>query len=169
MFTRSWLVAVSVLVLAGCSAGAPPAADDDAAPPPPSSESASIPCSFLSTAEVAATAAWDPGGSWQEVAVDAATCDWVNEFVDYTLTVQVLTGREASLAAITERTEDVKVAYHDTRATREDGMLVTVWVVAGADYLVMVTQGPALLEDEKFTALAGIAALAFENSPLNVG
>jgi hypothetical protein len=82
----------------------------------------------------------------------------------------VLPNRDAVLRSIPDRTEEVMVAYTATQGVRDDiGMLEAVYPIAGRDYIVKLSQEPALLDDDQFTALAATAALAFENSPLNVG
>ncbi len=149
------------------SEAAPPAAE----PAPPAAWSTSVPCSFLTEAELAEGTQWDPAGTWSAADAESGmACVWTNFEAEYRLTVHVLSNRAAVLGSIPDRTEEVMVAYTATQGVRDDvGLLEAVYPIAGRDYIVKLSQEPALLDDDKFTALAATAALAFENSPLNVG
>ena len=133
-----------------------------------------MPCSFLTDADLATAMGWDVEdteefGGWLETDLEAGTaCSWQND--EFAVTVQVFTGREATFSGIAERTEDILVGYTATRATRDEiGLINSVWIEAGLDYVVQVSQEPSLLVEEAFARLAYTAALAFENSPMNVG
>ena len=130
-----------------------------------------MPCSFLSEGELAEGTQWDPAGTWSAADAESGmACVWTNFEAEYSLTVHVLPNRDAVLGSIPDRTEEVMVAHTATQGVRDDvGLLEAVYPIAGRDYIVKLSQEPALLDDDKFTALAATAALAFENSPLNVG
>ena len=174
--TRVGVAVAAIILLAGCAAGgvAPAPEPEPDREPQPSSQGGSVPCSFLNEADLAQAMGWTDEqtvefGGWVETDLEGGTaCSWTHD--EFTVTVQVLTGREANYAAITERTEDVMVMYTMTRATRDAvGTVNAVWIEAGLDYLIKVSQEPALLVDETFGELAYTAALAFENSPMNIG
>jgi hypothetical protein len=170
--TSALALVAALTLLVACSGGG--AGTEPEEEPVPASEGASVPCSFLTDTDLAAAMGWDAEdteefGGWLETDLEAGTaCSWTND--EFSVTVQVFTGSARTLGAITERTEDVMVGYQATRATRDAvGLIVSVWIVAGADYVVKVTQSPTLLVDERFADLAYSAALAFENSSMNVG
>jgi hypothetical protein len=165
--------AAAMLILAGCAGGGGVEPEPDREPVP-ASQGSSVPCSFLTDADLGVAMDWDADeteefGGWEETDLEGGTaCSWTND--EFTVTVQVLTGRQANYSAITERTEDIMVGFTATRATRDAvGGVTAVWIEAGLDYLVKVSQNPALLVDETFAELAYTAALAFENSPMNIG
>jgi hypothetical protein len=116
------------------------------------------------------------GGTWTEDDDPApGTCSWSNDEQLTTIAVEVRQGIDETLEGVEAGTgtevEEVEVGaavatgVRDTAADR----LGSLYVPAGADSVVKLTQSPLKVDDEAMVALAESAAIAFEDLPAGGG
>jgi hypothetical protein len=128
-------------------------------------------CGFLSAAELSAVVPFDSSSGWDEFALSETACEWQSPDHGLSITIEVLEGRDATLASIEEPTDTAMIGFTETTVVRsllEPDLIESAYVIAGLDYFVKMTQSPAVLTDAQFSELANPATIEFENSPLNV-
>jgi hypothetical protein len=187
--TTASLALACSLLLAACGGGG----DDEASAPattdaPASTTAAPEPeevdagggaasvdaCALLSPAVLEDTVAFEFGGGTWTQDDDAApgTCSWTNDEQLTTIAVEVRQGIDETLQGVDAGTgtevEEIEVGAATATGVRDTAAdrLGSLYVPAGADSVVKLTQSPLKVDDEAMIALAEAAAIAFENLPV---
>lgn len=141
-------------------------------------DAADVPaCDLLDPATLADLVTFEfGGGDWAEADDPApGTCSWTNDEQQTTLSVEVLDGIDAVLGGLSAGSgtelEDVPVGAGTATGVRDTAAdrLISLYVPAGADSVVKLTQSPLKLDDDAMVAVGEAAAIAFENLPVDGG
>lgn len=111
-------------------------------------------------------------GTWTEDPdPEPGTCSWTNDEQATTLTVEVLDGIDETMAGLEAGTgtelEEIPIGASTATGVRdvEADRLISLYLLAGADNVVKVTQSPLKIDDDAMIAVGEAAAIAFENLP----
>lgn len=129
-------------------------------------------CALLDAATLDELISFEFGaGTWTAEEGSDGSCSWTNDDQLTTITVELRDGIDETLdeleAGSGTELEDVPVGAGTATGVRDldADRLISLYVPAGADTIVKVTQSPLKVTDDDLVAVAEAAALAFENLP----
>jgi hypothetical protein len=174
--------AVMVAVfLTGCSSADGEAADDTTSSSTSGASTDTMPptdpavdaCALLDAAVLGQSVAFEPGpGKWTSAADPApGTCEWTNDPKGSTLTISAHQGLGQTIAGL-QSSDTVELKNIEVGGPAMTGMVdlatdryQTIYVAAGTDSIIRVSQSPLDLDSTQMIAVATSAANGFNLLP----